>query len=96
MKSFYTKTELNKIKRSNSFNYRLSKNIARKYGSVYAVAWSNLDEEGNPIAVGSSSKEFHKEEDYGLKSFIHHYSNVLGYKISFAKCYNNLPLKSWI
>ena len=96
MKSIYTKTELNRIKRSNSFSYKLARNISCKYGSVYAVSWSSLDEEGNAIAVGSSSIEFYKDEDYELKSFIHHYSNVLGCKISFAKCYDNLPIKSWI
>ena len=96
MKSVYSKTVLNRIKRSNSFNYKLARNIACKYSSVYAVAWDSLDEAGNPVAVGSSFKEFRKDENYALKSFIHHYSKVLGFKISFAKCYDNLPVKSWI
>ena len=96
MKSIYKKTELNRITRSNSFSYKLARNIACKYGSVYAVHWSSEDEEGNTIAIGASVEVFREEEEYALKSFIYHYSHILGLKISFAKCYNNLPIKSWI
>lgn len=95
MKSIYTKSELAKINRNNSFEYKLARNIATKYGEVYAVAWNLEDSEGNNVAVGSQFRIFSKDEGNELKSFIKFY-NEAKIKISFAKCFENLPCETWI
>ena len=95
MKSIYTKSTLNKITRKNSFEYKLARNIACKYLEVHAVPWSSKDEKGKCIATGIAATTFHKDDEYSLKSFIHHYVNVLKIPVSFAKRYENLPIKSW-
>lgn len=95
MESIYKKSILNKITRNN-YQYRLARNIACKYDYVWAVAWDSLDENDNLIAVGVNAKPIHKNDEFELKSFIHHHVNVCNHKISFAKCYDNLPIKSWI
>ena len=92
--SIYTKKELNTITRKNNFEYRLARNIACKYTKVWAVAWSSEDENGKRIAIGVNATTFSDYEEYELKSFILFYKK-LGIEVSFAKCYENLPITSW-